>query len=59
MFVTRRGAKQAQTHSEEAVSAAFAQGIRAALAAGIPPNKVMTSFRKAWREVHKEERLKT
>jgi GntR family transcriptional regulator len=59
MFVTTHGAKQARTRSEEAVSAAFARGIRAALAAGIPPSKVMTSFRKAWREVHKEERLKT
>ena len=59
MFVTARGAKQAQTRSEEAVSTAFAQGIRAAIAAGIPPDKVMTAFRKAWRTVRKEERLKT
>lgn len=59
MFVTTRGAKQAQTRSEEAVSAAFAQGIRAAVAAGIPPTKVMTAFRKAWRKMRKEERLKT
>ncbi len=56
MFVTQQGAKTAQTKSEAAVCSAFARGIRAALAAGIQPPRVLTAFEKAWESVETEVR---
>ena len=51
MFVTQRGAKSARTDSQEAVRRVFAQGIQAALAAGMAPAKIRTAFTQAWRDV--------
>ncbi len=52
MFVTKDGAKCAQSASEDAVHAAFVKGIDTGRAARIPPPRIRAAFDKAWGDVH-------
>ena len=51
MFVTQRGAKSARTNSQEAVRRVFAQGIQAALAAGMSSTDIRAAFSQALKEM--------
>jgi GntR family transcriptional regulator len=59
MFVTRQGARSAQSKSADAVYAAFTQGIRAGQAANIPPERIRKTFKKAWDNSIAKERAET
>jgi GntR family transcriptional regulator len=48
LFVTNKGVQHAQSKSESALTAAFAQAIRSALAAGMPPQRVAELYAAAW-----------
>jgi len=50
MFVTSDGAATAQDKSEEAVYAAFGQGIRAGQASKMPSRQIRATFDRAWRD---------
>lgn len=54
MFVTENGAVSARSRSAAAVYATFVQGIRAAQAASMPPERIRDSFDKAWGDTHAE-----
>jgi GntR family transcriptional regulator len=56
MFVTENGAVSARSHSEAALHATFAEGIRSAQAARIPPERIRCAFDKAWTDTHAEVR---
>ena len=56
MLVTSNGVASAQAHSEATVHATFVQGIRAAEAAKLPPQRVRDAFDQAWEAVHPDAR---
>ena len=58
MFVTKSGAASARSKSEAAVCTAFDQGIRAGLAANMPPKRIRATFGRAWKDANAEPRSK-
>jgi len=50
MFVTKHGAKSAQSKSEEGVYASFAHGIRSGQAANMPPKHIRRVFDSAFKD---------
>lgn len=59
MVVTSDGAASARDKSEEAVYAAFDQGIRSGRSANMPAKRIRSTFDKAWREISAEARSNT
>lgn len=51
MFVTHRAASRARMDSREAARQVFTEGIQAALAAGMSPASIRSTFAQAWKEV--------
>jgi GntR family transcriptional regulator len=58
LFVTSKGVRHAQSKSEEALTTAFSQAIRAALAAGMPPERVAEIYAAAWNEADHSTRVR-
>ena len=56
MFVTRHGAESAQNKSAAAMRLAFAQAIRAAQAANMPPKRIRAAFEQAWEDAQAKVR---
>ena len=50
MFVTKEGAASAQSQSEAAVYAEFAEGIRVGQNANLSNSRIRANFQKAWKE---------
>jgi hypothetical protein len=50
--------RHAQSKSEEALTTAFAQAIQAALAAGMPPERVAEIYAAAWNEADYSTRVR-
>ena len=58
MFVTKHGAKSAQSKSEQAVYADFEHGIRAGQAANMPSEHIRDTFEQAWENADATSRSK-
>lgn len=58
LFVTDKGARHALSQSESALADAFADALRAALAAGIPPERVAEIYTAAWNGASLPTRVK-
>ena len=56
MFVTKEGAASAQSQSEAAVYAEFAEGIRVGQDANLSNSRIRANFQKAWKEAHAQTR---
>lgn len=58
LFVTDKGTRHAQSKSETALTAAFTDAIRAALAAGMEPERVAEIYKTAWNEANHPTRVR-
>lgn len=58
LFVTDKGTRHAQSKSETALTAAFTQAIRAALAAGMESQRVAEIYKTAWNEANHPTRVR-
>ena len=56
MFVTKEGAASAQSQSEAAVYAEFAEGIRVGQNANLSNSRIRANFQKAWKEANAKTR---
>lgn len=58
LFVTNQGVRHAQSKSEDDLTTAFTRAIRAALAAGMPPERVAKIYTAAWNEANQSTRVR-
>ncbi len=56
MFVSKEGAASAQSQSEAAVYAEFAEGIRVGQDAKLSNSRIRANFQKAWKEAYAQTR---